>query len=91
MKLYLSGKTQFVQKCSSLQEKPLYVRSIDKLLREIRNAAIRKEYDDGGLVKVLAKKYQLSTRSVETILSSSSKRTESNPKHKQTRKLVPYF
>ncbi len=55
---------------------PLYIRSIDDLLRNLRNDAIRQAYDNGTPVKRLAQKYQLSTRQIETILSSPSSQEE---------------
>jgi Mor family transcriptional regulator len=55
---------------------PLYIRSIDDLLRGLRNDAIRQEYDGGETVKKLAQKYQLSTRQIETILSSPASQEE---------------
>lgn len=55
---------------------PLYIHNIDKLLRDIRNEAIRDDYDNGMSVKKLAVKYKLSTRQIENILSSPSSQDE---------------
>ncbi|SHH29946.1 Mor transcription activator family protein [Desulfofustis glycolicus] len=49
----------------------LYIRSLDQLFRKKRNNKIRNEYDNGESVLFLARKYRLSTRSVEIILGSS--------------------
>lgn len=48
----------------------LYIRTIGPLMRTIRNNHIRKEYDSGSItVARLARKYGLSVRHVEKILT----------------------
>jgi len=52
----------------------LYIRNIDYLLRQIRDDAIRAEYDRGGVTgRELATRWGLSQRMVEKILASAGK------------------
>ena len=51
----------------------IYLRSIDYLIREIRDDAIRTEYDQGKKVKTIALDWQLSTRWVEDILARAGR------------------
>ncbi len=58
---------------------PIYPANMGKILRKIRDDAIRKEYDAGGVVaKDLALKYNLSQRSVEKILAQAGSEVKSN-------------
>ncbi len=51
---------------------PIYPANMGKILRKIRNDAMRQEYDCGGVAaKDLALKYNLSQRAVEKILSQA--------------------
>ncbi len=57
---------------------PIYPANMGKILRKIRDDAIRAEYDAGGVIaKDLALKYNLSQRSVEKILAQDSESRKS--------------
>jgi Mor family transcriptional regulator len=49
----------------------IYIRNVDHLLRKKRNLEIRSSYDQGEKVVDLARRFQLSTRQIEKILSSA--------------------
>ena len=51
----------------------LYFRNIDYLIRQIRDDAIRRGYDQGAKVKDLALRWHLSKRWVEEILARTGK------------------
>ena len=55
---------------------PLYICNVRHLVRQIRNDAIRSEYDHGERVKRLAIKYKLSTRQIENILAEPPSQDE---------------
>ena len=48
---------------------PVYMHNVKDLVRRIRNDAIHKEKDQGSTIKMLAIKYNLSTRQIENILA----------------------
>ncbi len=48
----------------------IYIRNIDNIIRAKRNDAIREDYDAGVRIIELARKYKMSTRNIEIILSS---------------------
>jgi Mor family transcriptional regulator len=54
----------------------LYYHNIDKLLRKVRNKAIRADFDEEMTVKELAKKYRLSTRQIENICNQPEDQEE---------------
>lgn len=51
----------------------MYFRNVDYLVRQVRDDAIRKEYDQGTRVRDLALKWRLCQRRVEKILSAIEK------------------
>ncbi|HHL33123.1 MAG TPA: hypothetical protein ENJ30_02020 [Desulfobulbaceae bacterium] len=52
---------------------PVYFRSIDYLIRRIRDNAIRAEFDAGGVTMMqLASKFELSLRRIKQILAENS-------------------
>ncbi len=56
---------------------PLYINSVKKFARKRRDAAIRAEYDQGGItVKDLAIKYRRSKRRIEQILAQPESQEE---------------
>lgn len=47
----------------------LYIPKLDGLYREVRDASIREEYDNGKSVRELARKHNLTDRQIYNILS----------------------
>jgi len=61
----------------------LYFRNIDYLIRQIRDDAIRKEYNEGHKVREIALKWRLSKRWVEDILSRPGKMDQDESAERQ--------
>ncbi len=64
------GVENTIKLSSAFRGCSLYIRNLEPILRRKRDAHIRQEYDEGTRVIELARKYKISQRSVEKILST---------------------
>jgi Mor family transcriptional regulator len=62
------GVPQTLKLANRFRGSSVYFHTMDNILRQHRNKAIRKEYDDGVTVPKIARKYRLSVRNIWLIL-----------------------